>query len=266
MIKMIVSDMDGTLLNSNKQLPDDFAEVYGMLRDEGIRFVVASGRQYYTLVDEFAHLNHDISFIAENGGFIQWGEQSKVMNAIERDALKEIIGACREMGVNIVLCGQSKAYVEDESSAAFNQELARYYVKRTLVDDLTVVTEPILKIAINDFERIESAIYPLLKTQFGESFQISTSSPIWIDVMPVGTNKGKAIQFLQKELNVLPEETMAFGDYLNDLEMLQSVTHSYAMGNAHPDIKATARFRTLSNDEDGVLVAIRQHLLQLASR
>ncbi len=266
MIKMIVSDMDGTLLNSNKQLPNDFAEVYRLLRKEGIRFVVASGRQYHTLVEEFAHLNHDISFIAENGGFIQWGEQSKVMNSIAPELLKDVVSAIRETGANIVLCGQSEAYVEDESCEAFTQELAKYYVKRTLVDDLTLVTEPILKIAINDFERIESDISPLLKEQFGEALQISTSSPIWLDVMPVGTNKGKAIRFLQEEINVLPEETMAFGDYLNDLEMLQSVGYSYAMDNAHPDIKAVARYNAPSNDEAGVMVVIRHHLSQLVAQ
>lgn len=265
MIKMIVSDMDGTLLNSNKQLPNDFTEVYELIKQAGIQFVVASGRQYYTLVDEFAHLDHDIAFVAENGGYIGWNGQTKVMQPFKMDEIKELITMARELGANIVLCGKEAAYVENTSSDAFKKELAKYYAKHQLVDDLLSVDDHLLKIAINDFSNLDSKVYPPLKARFGDCFQISASSPIWLDVMPKGNNKGKALQFLQTELGILPDETMAFGDYLNDYEMLQAVGHSYAMANAHPDIKEVALYTTLSNDEGGVLTAIRRSLAQLTN-
>ncbi|MBR8535181.1 HAD family hydrolase [Carboxylicivirga sediminis] len=265
MIKMIVSDMDGTLLNSKKQLPNDFAEVYEQITKAGIQFVVASGRQYYTLIDEFAHLDHNIAFVAENGGYIGWNEQTKVMQPLLMTEIKPLILAAREAGSNIVLCGKEAAYVENTSSDAFKAELAKYYAKHQLVDDLLRVDDHLLKIAINDFSNIETQVYPLLKARFGHLFQISTSSPIWLDVMPNGINKGRALQFLQQELGISANETMAFGDYLNDYEMLQVAGHSYAMANAHPDIKEVARFSTLSNDESGVLHAIRKSLAQLTN-
>ena len=65
---------------------------------------------------------------------------------------------------------------------------------------------------------------------------------------------------LQKQLGISPDECMAFGDYLNDLELMQAVTHSYAMANAHPDLKAVCRYTAPSNDEDGVVRTIRQVL------
>ncbi|WP_439185095.1 HAD family hydrolase [Carboxylicivirga taeanensis] len=262
MIKMIVSDMDGTLLDSNKQLPKDFVEVYQQIKEAGIQFVVASGRQYYTLVEEFAHLDHNMAFVAENGGFINWKGQTKVMQPMQSKHVKELIETARALGANIVLCGRNGAYVENVSSEAFKTELEKYYVKHQLVNDLLAVEDDLLKIAINDFSNIETVIYPQLKDRFGEVLQLSTSSPIWLDVMSLGVNKGKAIQLLHRELNIRPEETMAFGDYLNDLEMLQSVKHSYAMANAHPDIKAVARHIAKSNDENGVMLAIRECLAQ----
>lgn len=258
MIKMIVSDMDGTLLNSKKQLPHDFTDVYRMIQDAGIRFVVASGRQYYTLVDEFKHLDHSISFIAENGGFIHWDNQTKLTDSMKATDASDIIQTFRSFpGANIVLCGKEGAYVEDTGCDAFMKEMSKYYVKHTVVDDLLSVDDDILKIAVNDFNNLETQVYPLAAKRHGESYQISASSPIWLDVMPKGVNKGKAIKLLQEEMAILPEETMAFGDYLNDLEMLQQVHYSYAMANAHPLIKKTARFTTGSNDENGVMNAIR---------
>ncbi|MBK3515771.1 HAD family hydrolase [Carboxylicivirga marina] len=267
MIKMIVSDMDGTLLNSNKQLPKDFIEVYQLMKAAKIQFVVASGRQYYTLVDEFAHFDHDIAYVAENGGFIHWGNNTQTMKPMKAGDAKEMIETLREQeGVNVVLCGQKGAYVEAGLSEEFNVELQKYYTKNQVVKNLLEVDDDILKIAVNDFKNLESSVYPLVKEKFDSDFQISTSSPIWFDVMPKGINKGEAIQLLQKELNILPEECMAFGDYLNDYEMLQSVYHSYAMDNAHPEIKSIARNVTASNDDNGVMEAIRQQLLHMAAK
>ncbi len=267
MIKMIVSDMDGTLLNSQKQLPNDFTSVFHMMKDAGIQFVVASGRQYYTLVDEFTHLDHNFAFVAENGGFINWLGQSKVMNPIKAVDAKELINRVRQLeGVHMVLCGKDGAYVEDTTSAAFMGELAKYYVRHTVVDDLLAVEDEILKIAINDFNNLESSTYRIIKKRFNSLFQVSTSSPVWLDIMPKGVNKGVAVEFLQDQFGVLPSETMVFGDYLNDYEMLQKGEYSFAMANAHPKLIKIARYIAANNNMDGVTKVIRTWLTSLSDK
>ena len=261
MIKMIVSDMDGTLLNSQKQLPDDFREVYQMMKGADVQFVVASGRQYYTLLDEFMHLDHTIAFVAENGGFINWQGQSKVINPLKAPEAAELITAIRQIkGADIVLCGKQGAYVEAADSADFMSETAKYYIKHTVVDDLTAVDDEILKIAVNDFSTLESSTYPLIREAFDGRFQVCTSSPVWLDIMPKGVNKGEAVAFLQNQFGVLPGETMVFGDYLNDYEMLQKGDFSYAMANAHPEILKIANYKADSNDNAGVSKIIREKL------
>ena len=261
MIRMIISDMDGTLLDTSKKLPSDFFEVYQLMEAKGVQFVVASGRQYYTLVEEFAHLQHNIAFIAENGGFIKQNGHELVMNPMKAIDAKKLIEAIRKSkGSNVVLCGKNGAYIEDDSSDDFMNEMRKYYVKHEVVSDLLRVEDDILKIAVNNFNDLEENIYPYLKNHFEKQFQISTSSPIWLDIMPKGINKGKAIQLLQKQMHIQPDECMAFGDYLNDYEMLESVEHSYAMANAHADIKKVARYSTDSNDDNGVMNAIRKQL------
>ena len=81
---------------------------------------------------------------------------------------------------------------------------------------------------------------------------------MWTDRSLATTNKGRGLIALQKKYDIAPDETMVFGDYLNDYEMMKQGYFCYAMANAHPDLKAISNFETLSNDEDGVLYIIRQ--------
>ena len=77
--------------------------------------------------------------------------------------------------------------------------------------------------------------------------------------MNIGVNKGEAIKIIQENYNISFDETMAFGDYLNDFEMMQNCKYSYAMENAHPKLKEICNYRAKSNDEDGVVDAIKKH-------
>ena len=92
--------------------------------------------------------------------------------------------------------------------------------------------------------------------------QVVVSSPHWMDIMSEGVNKGVALGQLQRELGVTPEQTVVFGDYLNDLEMLAAAPYSFAMANAHPDVIEVARFLAPANHEHGVVRVIEQLLEQ----
>lgn len=82
----------------------------------------------------------------------------------------------------------------------------------------------------------------------------------WVDVMKPGVNKGCAMRGIQQKLGISPEECMAFGDYLNDCELLQAVGESYAMENAHPALKKLARYIAPGNDDNGVMRVVRERL------
>ena len=86
------------------------------------------------------------------------------------------------------------------------------------------------------------------------------SGEIWLDMMAKGVNKGIAINKIQEITKYKHEETMVFGDYLNDLEMMESAYHSYAMENAHDDLKKVARFIAKKNTENGVIEKIKEVL------
>ena len=90
--------------------------------------------------------------------------------------------------------------------------------------------------------------------------KMTLSGDMWLDCMAVGVSKGSAIRILQESLQIRPEETMAFGDQFNDIEMLGQAYYSFAVANARPEVKAAARFQADSNRRDGVLKILKQLL------
>ena len=95
-----------------------------------------------------------------------------------------------------------------------------------------------------------------------EKMQVVLSSEVWVDIIPTGAKERSCNKKLQEKLNIKPEECVAFGDYLNDYEMLQSVYYSYAMENAVPELKKVARFIAPPNYENGVMRTIKKLLAE----
>ena len=139
------------------------------------------------------------------------------------------------------------------------EQVNKYYAKVKIVKDLTKVQDDILKVTICDFNGSENNSYKYF-AEYNDKVQIAVAGEIWLDMMAKGVNKGLAITKLQKLLNIKKEETMVFGDYLNDLEMMESAYYSYAMENAHDDLKKVARFRAKSNDDNGVVKVLKEKL------
>ncbi len=259
-IKFIATDMDGTLLDSHKTLSPAFFTLFPRLKAQGILFAAASGRQYYSLLETFADIQDQMIFIAENGTLVMHKGKELYSAAIERNDTHRVIDTTRQIdGAFIVLCGKKSAYIETKDPKAC-EEIARYYHRCEYVDDLLSVDDEFIKVAILNFGGTESLVYPTINTSFGRSHQVVVSAAIWLDVMNANASKGHAIRHLQDTFNFTYEETLSFGDYFNDVEMLQASYHAYAMENAHEKVKEHARFIAPSNDDNGVLVVLEELL------
>ena len=121
----------------------------------------------------------------------------------------------------------------------------------------TVCEEEIIKIALYHHEDSEKHIFPLFEDLTTE-YKIIISGKHWVDISDIYANKGNAIELLQKNYNISMEETIVFGDYNNDIEMLKRASFSFAMENAHQNAKDTANYKTKSNDEFGVEVILKE--------
>ncbi|MFD7437790.1 Cof-type HAD-IIB family hydrolase [Streptomyces sp. NPDC059861] len=262
-IRLVVTDMDGTLLDDDKRVPAGLWEVLERLRERGVLFTPASGRQYATLAREFARAAEGMVFIAENGTYVVRDgveiSSDTLAPAVVTDVVREVRRLAAD-GVDLgaVVCGKRSAYVE-RADEPFLAEVRRYYVEHRVVDDVTAVDDDILKVALHDFGPVERVTAPAL-ARFGATHQVVVSGAHWVDIMNRTANKGAAVRRLQRELGITPAQTVVFGDYPNDLEMLDTAEWSYAMANAHPQVVRRARHLAPANTDNGVLRTITRLL------
>lgn len=261
MIKLIVSDMDGTLLDDNKILHNEFWEVFNTLREKGIFFVPASGRQYFNIYEYFKRVKENLIILAENGSYVVEDGKEIYSKPLAKEAVKDIINTVRNIPTaNVVFCGKKKAYVENDSEEFIN-ELKKYYTKYEIVDDVLKVDDEALKITICDITGAEKNTHPYL-AKYTKDFKVCVSGYIWVDVTDKNINKGIALKALQKKLGVTENETMVFGDYLNDCELIKGGKYSFAMENAHPELKKLAKYCGGSNNKNGVINTIKKYILK----
>ncbi|WP_264846106.1 HAD family hydrolase [Capnocytophaga catalasegens] len=260
MIKLIVTDMDGTLLGENHHFPSDFQEVFQELYKREILFCVASGRQYPSLLQFFKSVHHQMGFIAENGGYVLLKEQEIYEDTIDNQNVTLLLDICQTIpNIGVALCGKKGAYLNASDSETY-YNIGKYYPVLHQVTDLYQVDDAIFKIAIFDKNNPRNNSYQRLKL-YENQFKIVVSGDKWLDITNLSVNKGVALKQIQQKLGISPQETMVFGDYLNDLELMQTAYFSYAMKNAQPEVKQVANFVTEEdNVHSGVLKTIRKVL------
>lgn len=264
MIKLVLTDMDGTLLNDNKEMSDEIRTyMHKKYIEEGILFGAASGRQYHNLYSEFKEIQDDVLYIAENGMYIAHGKKELLARTIHQEDVLLYLQIIRSIpNAYPVVCGKDSAYIEDDVPM-FLEEAKKYYTMcKTLssLDEIVNINDKILKIAIWCETNSEQDVYPYFKDYY-KKHNFSVSAQKWLDIMPKNMDKGVGVKYLQEYFGITPDETAVFGDYMNDYEMLQCATHSYAMKNAHPKIKEICKFETrYTNNEDGVFKEL-VHLL-----
>ncbi|RRD95881.1 HAD family phosphatase [Clostridiales bacterium COT073_COT-073] len=265
MIKLILTDMDGTLLNSEHQVPLQTMETIRQLHGKGIRFGVASGREYANIRAYFPELADEMIFIADNGTLVYDGQEEIYVDCMDTEAVIQIIQAIRMIPDTwLVLCGKEMTYIEcrAEERQAIAEIAYNFYKNVELVEDAVIYAKQkqILELSvfcINGTGQVEAQLQWLK-----DDFQLYVSSSNWIDILNKSAGKGNALKKVQARYGWKPEECMVFGDYLNDKEMLQNAGESYAMANAHPEILKTAKYQAPSNEEGGVIKVIRQQLLE----
>lgn len=264
MIRLIASDMDGTLLDDEKKLPSDFGEVIEQLWGRGIKFAVASGRTYSALGHLFPGEYRDkLLFICDNGACTVINGKPVNVSGISRSVYDELLDACAGIGgLTPVVCAESGVYHQRSDEKFFN-EVGLYYKNHIVIDDLSKVEGTVYKLAICDDGEALVHGKKALDARFKGKLNVQVSGVMWMDVMAAGVSKGAALKELQKTLDVSREETMAFGDYFNDVDMLMSAEWSFCMENGHEDVKRLCRFTAPDNNHAGVTRCIRRYAMNL---
>lgn len=258
MIKLIITDLDGTLLNDEKQVPEEFWQMEKMFRDKGILWVLASGRQYYTIAEQFSDVLDDVYILAENGALVMKGTQQVHINPLDKELTHDLILRGRKVKEAWpILCGRNSAYVEDNYQPLLD-EAQKYYKRLEIVDDLTKVDDIALKFTLCDFISSEENSYHHFK-DLQHLCRVAVAGKIWLDMTSLTASKGTALNRIMEHCNATPDEVIAFGDYMNDRELLEIAHHSYAMKNSHPDLFEAAKSVTnYDNNNNGVLLELKE--------
>lgn len=147
-------------------------------------------------------------------------------------------------------------------SQEFLNEIDKYYIQKHIVNDLYAVDDNIFKIAICDLGISAENSYKILNPLFGKDNKVVVSGALWVDINGKSVNKGAALKEIQELYNITYEETMVFGDFYNDIEMLKEAHYSFVMENANEDMRQYGNFIAKSNKEAGVIQAIHEYVLK----
>ena len=260
MIKIIFSDMDGTLLTSENKLPDGFDEIISELKKRNVIFAPSSGRQYFSLLKSFPKYENEFIFLSDNGTLAMHKGKEIFSLPMELDGVEEILKFSEPIeNILRVYCGKKNAYVlEEQNIPKYMDELNIFFTRNEAVKNWNDVDDVPIKISFFDpTGKSAENVYPKFE-KFSDRFKVVLASDFWTDLTAPGACKGLAVQNVQKILNIKPEECAAFGDYMNDYDMMKAVGYSFAMANAHPEVKKVAKFETASNDEFGVILGIKK--------
>lgn len=246
MIKIVASDLDGTLLlNGAQKLPEEIFPLIRKLKEQGILFVAASGRQYANMKRLFAPVLDDIAFVCENGAMALYKEELLYQDSFPMELVHEIVKAIYEKEDAEFSCSTKDFYYMMPKTQHFD-DLMRKVVKNQCkeIKSIEEIIEPCMKMAVYERNGMteESARY--WRERFGEKCTVVTSGLQWSDFIPFGTNKAKGIRKFQEILGISPEECVVFGDEYNDIEMIQSVKYGYAMNHAKPGVRQAATYGT----------------------
>ena len=269
-LRLAAIDMDGTLLDNDKNFPPGMDELLDLMDERGVTFAPASGRQVWTLIDMFPG-RPGMTVIGENGGIVMRDGVEVSSSPVDAPTVREVIRLVREAtsgpnGIDggLVMCGTQFAYVE-RTDELFVEGVAPYYHRTQCVDDQIAVIDAI-EAGTSDDAIVKLAVYAIgpvgalaeaTLAHFADTHQYAISGANWADLQIRGVDKGSAVRDLQRFLGVDRSQTAVFGDAGNDLSMMSEGDLSFAMANASQDVIEAARFVAPSNNEAGVAQVLR---------
>lgn len=263
MIRLVVSDVDGTLVRdggSVESFNPEYYDVIEKLNQKGIKFAVCSGRQRVSVEKIFAPVSDMIYYAVDGGSMVFYQGECIYSKVLPEDVCNEIIDDARQIPqCDIMVCGLKRAYATSADSEMYRWMVNDYGFDIQAVGDLKKnVPDEIVKISLYHHNMVEKLTDPWFRPRWENRVRLNLAGIQWLDCVPMSSGKGSAVAFIQNELNISKEETMAFGDNQNDIDMLKRAGRSFAVENAREELKNVASGICGSYKEDGVLRELRK--------
>lgn len=254
MYQLIASDLDGTLLNPDHQVSEHTLQTISRLYQQNVKFLIATGRHYIDVCPIAAQFDFPMYLITSNGARVHNREGEVLYRAdLKPEEIETILKVSRKYQLHRNIYHEDNWYVEEENEyvRSFNKHSGFDY---QLIDFDKLEHQHICKLFFVAEHEILVELEKDLIEIFGDSLNITFSLPDCLEVMTAKANKGEALKAVLEQKSIAAENCIAFGDGLNDKEMLTLAGKGVIMANAHDRLKLTLPHleQTLSNKENGV--------------
>lgn len=278
MYKLVCIDMDGTLLNSKREISETNKKALKKAFDMGVHIVITTGRIYINAEYYSNLIGIESPIIASNGAIIKEKGSNEFIYkaAIPKEINLQILEICNKYKLYPRFHTITDIYYSDSMFNFMNimlylsftikvkskdHRVRMHYIrsKRKWNKIFNYNKEDIVKCEIYSFDKEK------IKNVYDELKKIETITVVpgfsSLEITPKGVSKGSAIKYLAEKYKIKREEIVAIGDSENDIEMIQYAGFGVAMGNAIKAVKDKANYITTSNDEDGVAKVINEFII-----
>ncbi|MCM2531239.1 Cof-type HAD-IIB family hydrolase [Neobacillus pocheonensis] len=246
--RMIFFDIDGTLLNHDKKLPKSTKEAITRLKELGHELAIATGRAPFMFKELREELDID-TYVSFNGQYVVYKGKPVFQNPLDQEELYHITKFAEKNNHPIIYQNHEKMHASVKSHPYIDNGIGSLKIKeKAIYDPLYYQGREIYQSLLFCMEEEEDFYRDKFK-----KFEFIRWHEFSMDVLPAGGSKAKGIEVLINYLNISMDQVYAFGDGLNDIEMLSFVKNSVAMGNAEQQVKEVAKYVTKNVDEDGIL-------------
>ena len=267
-IKLVAIDIDGTLLNSQKEITPAVFEAIQDAKKAGVKVVIATGRPLsgvQKILDQLQLTETGDYVITFNGGLVLDVGSGEIISqeTLSYEDYLEIEYLARTLDIPMHASAREGIFTA-------NRNIGKYTVHESILVDAPIFyrtpeemreIQIVKTMLIDEPDKLDKAI-PNIPADFATRFNVGKSAAFYYEICPKDGNKGTAIRRLAERLGLSMSETMAIGDQENDRPMLEVVGTPVVMENGNPKTKEIAKYITKSNDEDGVAHAIREWVLQ----
>lgn len=262
-IRLVIADVDGTLVTQNKILTPRAIEAVQRLRQAGIAFSITSGRPPLGMQMLIAPLALTEPIAAFNGGVLVRPDLSVISQSfVPADTGARVIEAILRHGLDVWVYTDRDWLVRDASAAHVAREQWTVKFAPTVVPDFAPHLDRVAKIVgISDDLPAVAACEADVQRDSGNQVSAARSQPYYLDVTHPDANKGHVVTALSELLSIPPAQIATIGDMPNDVLMFRKSGLSIAMGNASADVQRQAQFVTASNEEEGFAKAMEKLIL-----
>lgn len=264
MIRLIVSDIDGTLLPEGETcLNPEYMNVIRELNTLGVKFAAASGRQASSMDVVFHEVNDIVYYVAGNGASVEQSGKILRETFLDADDVKAFLECAAQIPeCSALIAAKGGYFFEDDDPVLSDLVFEQFKASGAVVEDMTKYADVCNKLNLYQ-ENGAHRLYKMLHEEWEDRFFICSSSEHWLEICNLNASKGNAVQWLQEQLGITPEETIVFGDNFNDIPMMKRAGRSYASELSHPDVKKEAKYEVASYAIDGVLHVLKQLLEEI---